>query len=633
MLGRPPCGSTSGSGDRWTARQALVGLPARPACMPQTAATHRQNAWLLVLTIGTMLLIVVAPFLLVRDAHRKNAHAAEVVNHTQRVAAVVETLMYDLRNRESAVVAYAFGHDSPAIRERLAESKREIPVNLERLSELTRDNPQQQVRIGRLASTIEQRGALADTILSRPAGSVDKRDIEWLLDRNPLRFIAQEIADTEQQLLQARTREAAALAKRSEAVALASMLAQLVLLAAAALLLRWQLSTRRTAEAAAVRAAARASAVLQTVREPMALLDGNLRVVMLNPAFAEVFGADGASVGQPLEAIGGGSWSAPDTQQRLHDVLARGRELWDHEVVHRGADGRERTLLVNARRMTLPDNNDDVALVTANDVTAQKAAELQVRELNRQLQGKVDQVSEVNRELEAFSYSVSHDLRAPLRHIGGFADKLSRHLGEARDEKSTHYLQTISNSARRMSRLIDDLLVYSRLGRSALRLQPVDLQSVVEELRAMLDSNNAADHPGHRIDWRIAPLPVIVGDENMLRQVWLNLLSNAVKYSTGSEPAIIEVSYNRDDHGDYRFTVADNGVGFDMAYAGKLFGVFQRLHSVSEFEGTGIGLASVRRVLARHGGHIEADASPGAGARFTFTLPASADAPLMDPKA
>jgi light-regulated signal transduction histidine kinase (bacteriophytochrome) len=243
------------------------------------------------------------------------------------------------------------------------------------------------------------------------------------------------------------------------------------------------------------------------------------------------------------------------------------------------------------------------------------------------LQGKVEQVSEVNRELEAFSYSVSHDLRAPLRHIGGFADKLGRHLGERNDEKTTHYLQTISQAARRMSRLIDDLLVYSRLGRSAMRLQPVDLQSLVEEVRAMLDANNAQDHPGHRIEWRIAPLPILVGDENMLRQVWLNLLSNAAKYSAGSEPATVEVGYRRLDDGDYEFTVADNGVGFDMAYAGKLFGVFQRLHSVAEFEGTGIGLASVRRVLARHGGNIRAESAPGLGARFTFTLPASGDAP------
>jgi len=353
--------------------------------------------------------------------------------------------------------------------------------------------------------------------------------------------------------------------------------------------------------------------------------------VMHNPAFAEVFGVGDGGVGARLDELGGGAWSGSETRQRLADVLARGRELWDHEVAWRGADGRERTLLVNARRMVLPDSQDEVALVTANDVTAQKTAEREVHELNRQLLGKVDQVSEVNRELEAFSYSVSHDLRAPLRHIGGFADKLGRHLGDRNDEKTTHYLQTITQSARRMSRLIDDLLVYSRLGRSAMRLQPVDLQSLVEEVRSMLDANNAQDHPGHRIEWRIAPLPILVGDENMLRQVWLNLLSNAAKYSAGSQPARVEVSYRRLDDGDYEFTVADNGVGFDMAYAGKLFGVFQRLHSVSEFEGTGIGLASVRRVLGRHGGSIRAESAPGAGARFTFTLPASGDAPTKGP--
>ena len=164
-----------------------------------------------------------------------------------------------------------------------------------------------------------------------------------------------------------------------------------------------------------------------------------------------------------------------------------------------------------------------------------------------------------------------------------------------------------------------------------MRLQPVDMQSVVDETRALLDANNANDHPGHRIDWRIQPLPIVVGDENMLRQVWLNLLSNAVKYSARSEPAVIEVGYRRLEEGDYEFTVADNGVGFDMAYAGKLFGVFQRLHGVSEFEGTGIGLASVRRVLARHGGAIRAESTPGEGARFTFTLPAPGDSNQLDP--
>ena len=594
--------------------------------MPQTPAPARQSFGLVALIGALVLLIVVGPFWVVREANRRSVDAAAIVNHTHEIDATVHGLMYDLRNRESATVAYAYGHDSPAIRERLAESQKEIPINLARLTQLTRDNPEQQVRIGKLGSIIEQRGMIMETILAKPAGQADARDIEWLLDRNPLRFTGAEILEHEQALLKERTSEATRLSERSAVLTWLAMLLQLLLLGAVAVLLRLQWRNRRVAEAAAARSSARALSVLQTVREPMAVVDKDLRVVLHNPAFREVFAATDAEPGTPISAFGGGTWDAPETRQRLADVLARNRELWDHEITHRGEDGRERTLLVNARRMALPDRVDEVALVTANDVTAQKAAELQVRELNRQLMGKVDQVSEVNRELEAFSYSVSHDLRAPLRHIGGFADKLGRHLGERNDEKTFHYLNTITTSARRMSQLIDDLLVYSRLGRSALRLQPVDMQSAVEEIRAMLDANNAHEHPGHRVEWRIAPLPITVGDENMLRQVWQNLLSNALKYSVGSEPAIVEVGYGRDSNGDHRFEVKDNGVGFDMAYASKLFGVFQRLHSVSEFEGTGIGLASVRRVLTRHGGRIDADAQLGQGARFTFTLPASIDA-------
>src|SRR5690606_27724041 len=199
-------------------------------------------------------------------------------------------------------------------------------------------------------------------------------------------------------------------------------------------------TSRRAAELRAISSNARAQSVLQTVREPVAVLDGKLTVVMHNPAFAEVFGLEGSAVGRPIAEIGEGAWSTLEMRQRLLDVLGRDRELWGHELPFRDAAGMDRTLVINARRMTLPDREDEVALVTANDVTAQKAAERAVRELNRQLQGKVDQVSEVNRELEAFSYSVSHDLRAPLRHIGGFADKLGRHLGEAKDERTVHYL-------------------------------------------------------------------------------------------------------------------------------------------------------------------------------------------------
>jgi PAS domain S-box-containing protein len=355
------------------------------------------------------------------------------------------------------------------------------------------------------------------------------------------------------------------------------------------------------------------------VREPIVLLDRDLRILMRNGAFDEIYGspADASEGAQALSEAGGGAWSDALLLQRLSEVAARDRELWDHELEQRGSGGRERTVMVNARRMQLPDRDDSVIVMTVADVTAHKHAERQIRELNRQLEGKVEQISEVNRELEAFSYSVSHDLRAPLRHIAGFSEKLDRHLDQAVDDKARHYLDVIGSSARRMAGLIDDLLVYSRLGRHALRLQSVDMQTLVDEARQILGPETES----RSVEWRIEPLPIVVADENMMRQVWQNLLGNAVKYSARRARAVIEVGSRMQEDGSVLFSVRDNGAGFDMAYAGKLFGVFQRLHKASEFSGSGIGLANVRRILLRHGGRVWAEAVADEGATFFFTLP------------
>ncbi|HOZ25507.1 MAG TPA: CHASE3 domain-containing protein, partial [Thermomonas sp.] len=276
--------------------------------MPQTPAPIRQSVGLIALIGALVMLIVVGPFWVVREANRKSMDAAAIVNHTHEIESTVQGLMYDLRNRESATVAYAYGHDSPAIRERLAESQKEIPVNMARLTQLTRDNPEQQVRIGKLGSIIEQRGMIMETVLAKPAGQADPRDIEWLLDRNPLRHIGAEILDHEQALLKDRTSEASRLSERSALLTWLAMLLQLLLLGAVAVLLRLQWRNRRAAEAAAARSSARALSVLQTVREPMAVVDRDLRVVLHNPAFREVFAAADAEPGTPIGAFGGGTW-------------------------------------------------------------------------------------------------------------------------------------------------------------------------------------------------------------------------------------------------------------------------------------------------------------------------------------
>jgi signal transduction histidine kinase len=396
-------------------------------------------------------------------------------------------------------------------------------------------------------------------------------------------------------------------------------LAQLVLLAIIVIASERQIRQRRLAETREGRAVLRSRLILQSVREPIALFDANLNSLLLNNAFGDLYGEDPQQPSRTLTEIGDGVWNDTALLQRFRDVLLSDRELWDHDLVQRTADGAHRHIVVNARRLQQDPDDEPALLLTVSDVTVRALTEEKVVELNRQLEGKIDQISDINRELEAFSYSVSHDLRAPLRHVAGFVRKLEHHLAGQLDDKASHYIGVIDSAAQRMALLIDDLLVFSRLGRGPLRLQAVDMQSLVEEARALAESSAE----GRRIVWTIGPLPMVIGDANMLRTVWQNLLGNAVKYTGRCEVARIEVRAGRSTRGDYEFAVADNGAGFDMQYADKLFGVFQRLHRASDFPGNGIGLANVRRIITRHGGKVWAQAVPDEGATFHFTLPAT----------
>jgi signal transduction histidine kinase len=249
----------------------------------------------------------------------------------------------------------------------------------------------------------------------------------------------------------------------------------------------------------------------------------------------------------------------------------------------------------------------------------------EVGRLNASLESRVAertaQLEAANRELEAFSYSVSHDLRAPLRHIDGFVHLLERRAGAGLDAASLHYLRTIAASADRMARLIDALLSFSRMSRAELARQPVDLGSLARDVADRLCQGD----PERPVVVSVEPIPAVAGDRELLRVVLANLLSNAFKYSRPAEPARIRVAGRLDGDGQVVVAVQDNGVGFDMRYADKLFGVFQRLHRAEDFEGTGIGLATVQRIVHRHGGRTWAEGEVGRGATFFFTLPAAAE--------
>ena len=300
-------------------------------------------------------------------------------------------------------------------------------------------------------------------------------------------------------------------------------------------------------------------------------------------------------------------------------ALANG-ETYEIEHRVRRADGSFRWLL--SRGLPVRDEQGRVIkwYGTATDIHELREAREALAQSHAELEHRVEQrtaeLAAANRELEAFSYSVSHDLRAPLRHVMGFIKLLDQSAGPSLDEKSRHYVQTIAEAAQRMGHLIDDLLAFSRIGRAQMKDARVNLAQLVDEARQEL----APETVGRHIDWRLEPLPQVRGDPALLRAVVVNLLSNAIKYTGNKDVARIEIGCQPQD-GEVVCFVRDNGAGFDMRFADKLFGVFQRLHRAEEFEGTGIGLANVRRIIQRHGGRVWAEGEVNRGATFYFSLP------------
>lgn len=310
--------------------------------------------------------------------------------------------------------------------------------------------------------------------------------------------------------------------------------------------------------------------------------------------------------------------------QWLNDAINSGKKKLppnDYRLVCKDGEVKE----VHAEGIIEYENDKPVKVFgTLLDITERKKNEIELRELNNELEKRVRErtikLENSNKELEAFAYSVSHDLRAPLRHIGGFANLLEKKLADKLDEKEKHYMDTINESANKMSELIDHLLAFSRMSRSKLNKINIDtnrlVNDIVRELEPEISNRN--------INWNIDRLPEVYTDKMLLWQVFYNLISNAVKFTADRNPA--EISIGCEENKDkFVFHISDNGIGFDMQYAEKLFGVFQRLHSDEDYEGTGIGLANVRRIIHRHGGRTWAVGEVDRGAAFYFSIPKAED--------
>jgi PAS domain S-box-containing protein len=366
--------------------------------------------------------------------------------------------------------------------------------------------------------------------------------------------------------------------------------------------------------------------VLDGISEGLVAADEEGKFVLWNPAAEKIVGLGAANVSSEEWTEHYGLF-LPDTVTRFpaeQNPLARairGEASTAEMFVRNPALEKGVWIEASASPLKNKDGAPRGGVVAFRDITQSRADEREIRKLNDELEQRVvertAQLETANKELEAFSYSVSHDLRAPLRHIGGFSKLLAEEFGSTLDPTAQHYLDRIQSGTQKMGLLVDELLALARVGRQALNRQAISLNSIVEEVIAILKPESE----GRQVEWVISNLPLVQCDPVLVKQIFQNLLANALKFTRGRAPSIIEISHRENtDDGQRVYMVRDNGIGFNMKYVDKLFGVFQRLHRAEDFEGTGVGLATAQRIVQKHGGRVWAEGEVDKGAAFYFTL-------------
>jgi len=636
--------------------------------------------------IVAVLLTIFVGFLSWRNA-RLAADDADWMIHTYAVMDTLELTSKQLIEVETSARTFGLtGQD--ALRAHYEAAKATIGQHQETLRHLTADNPNQQQRLDMLEPQIRTALEFAEGVVAkrlRLQESPDSRDIlESERMMNAVRATAQEIQAEEMRLLSQRTQSTNARRRLTSFIIVAGILVGAVLLALGWLAVNREIDVsahgreelkvlnasleqrveqrttalqseiierqqakqalaRKAEELASSRQALEAQtlmlqSVLDSMTEGLAAVNEQGQFVIWNTAAEKILGMGATDLASPKWTGHYGLFLSdtvtPFPTEELPVLRAIRGDVSTTEMFvrnHRLPQGAWIEVSAGPRK----DAHGVICggVAAFRDITKRKADQREIQKLNDELENRVvqrtAQLETANKELEAFSYSVSHDLRAPLRHISGFSLMLVEEFGSRLDPTAQHYLDRIQSGTKKMGLLVDELLNLARVGRHSLSLRPTKLNSIVTEVTAILEP----DTQGRQVEWIIADLPTVECDPILVKQIFQNLLANSLKFTRprigagssaqagthGPEHTVIEISHQVKD-GQPVFTVRDNGVGFNMKYVDKLFGVFQRLHSAEEFEGTGIGLVTVQRIVHKHGGRVWAEGEPDKGAAFYFTL-------------
>jgi PAS domain S-box-containing protein len=582
---------------------------------------HVKNRNKVAFVIGLLILVYVGASSY-RNAQREESDR-QWVAHTYQVLDTIDAADAALADMESSQRSYVLTGDSARLQG--YEMRREnLSANLIELRRLTSDNPAQQRNMDALEGAITARlkQMQLDIALRQKKGleaaaeSIQRESGAELMAT--IRDRLSTIRAEEQQLLKERSVAAEAASRKTKRAIVFGSLLAVGFLFVSFLAVDGELRERRRAEAALHSSEERFRlAVADVTSYAILTLDPHGHVASWNAGAERIKGYRAEEIlGRHFSCF----YSPEDVQAGKPEmnlkIAARDGRM-EEEGWRVRKDGSRFWGNVVITAMKNPQGKLIGFSKVTRDLTERKNAEERIQILNRNLEQHVANLTAANRDLDAFTYSLAHDLRAPLRHIHGFANILMQDWNEKIDDEGKRYLGKIVKSSREMGVMVDDLLNFARLGRVELQRTLVDLSQMVEEVKHQLEP----DTQGRSIQWEVGQLPTVAGDPALLRQVLVNLLSNAVKYTSKEQNAQIKIGSGNGGN-EITVFVRDNGAGFEMKYAEKLFRVFQRLHRAEEFEGTGVGLANVRRIIERHGGRIWAEGEPGKGATFYFSLPA-----------